>query len=102
MLLARFARSVQLRVNGNHCKSIHYFPDRSQKNFAPDGRGLFQHDSSPIYRVQGLNDRVKEAENDEEHTLCPSQSPDNCNRENYVRQHSILTSLEHKLRELSF
>lgn len=46
------------------------------KYFYPDGRGLFQDDSVPIHRAQGVTEWFYEYENDVNHILWPSQSPD--------------------------
>ncbi len=45
-------------------------------NFYPDGSGLFQDDNAPIHRARGVTEYFSEYENDVNHMLWPSQSPD--------------------------
>ena len=68
-----------LRGKG-HCKSIqivlsdHLCP--MMKPFHPDGSGLFQDDNAPIHRARGVTEWFEEYENQVNHILRPSQSPD--------------------------
>ena len=46
------------------------------RHFYPDVSGLFQDDNTPIHRVQGVTEWFDEYENNMNHMLWPSQSPD--------------------------
>ena len=46
------------------------------KHFYPEGSGFFQDGDAPIHRARGVTEWFDEYENDVNHMLRPSQSPD--------------------------
>lgn len=54
--------------------SDHLYP--MMRHFYPDGSGLFQDDNAPLHRSQEVTQWFNENENDVNHMLWPSQSPD--------------------------
>ncbi len=65
------------RVTANQYKVVlsdHLYP--MMKHFYPDGSGLFQDDNAPVHRARGVTEWFDEYENDVNHMLWPSQSPD--------------------------
>ena len=65
------------RVTANQYKVVlshHLYP--MMRHFYPDESGLFQDDNAPIQRARGVTEWFDEYENDVNHTLRPSQSPD--------------------------
>ncbi len=64
-------------VTANQYKVVlsdHLYP--MMKHVYPDGSGLFQDDNAPIHRARGGTECFDECENDVNHMLRPSQSPD--------------------------
>ncbi len=78
ILLAWLGSTCAFRAK-DHCKYEVVLSDHlyaMMKHFYPNGRGLFQDDSALVHRAQGVTEWFDEYENDGNHMLWPSQSPD--------------------------